>query len=152
MTTSGTRALVSLGAAMALTLTLAGCAGGPPRQALQHFAPTEDPSPAIRFDNDGPDYVRVYLVGDRRQWLLGRVEPGAIAALRIPADALAEPGLMRLAVIAGGGLTVAAARDGRAQLTIALPASHILSRRWWFAQGQVASLGLPASRSASPRR
>jgi hypothetical protein len=150
MTTSRTRALVSLAATMVLITTLGACAGAPPRQALG-WGPTEDGSRAIRFDNDGRDYVHIYLVGERREWLLGRVEPGAIAVLRIPADALAEPGLMRLAVITGGRPTVAAGRDARAQLTIALPASHILSRKWWFAQGQVSSLGLPASRAALPR-
>jgi len=28
---------------------------------------------AIRFDNGERDYVRVYLVGEKREWLLGRV-------------------------------------------------------------------------------
>jgi hypothetical protein len=152
MTTSRTRALVSLAATMTLTMALGACAGAAPRQAPEGWALRERPSGTIRFDNDGRDYVHVYLVGERRQWLLGRVEPGAIARLRIPAAALArDSGPMRLAVIAGGRVTLQAARDARVRLTIAQPASHILSQQWRFAQGQLTSLGRPSWRPAIGR-
>lgn len=148
MTTSRTRPLVSL-ATMIVTVALGACAGAAPRQAAGGWAPTEAHPRAIRFDNDSRDYVHVYLVGERRQWLLGRVETGAIAILRIPAAAFAEPsGRMQLAVIAGGRVTLQAARDPRVQLTIVQPASHILSQQWRFAQGQLTSFGLPRSRAA----
>jgi hypothetical protein len=151
MTTSRARALVSL-ATMIVTVALGACAGAAPRQALDGWALREGPSRTIRFDNDGRDYVHVYLVGERRQWLLGRVEPGAIARLRIPAAALAEhSGTVQLAVIAGGRITLQAARDARVQLTIAQPASHILSQEWRFAGGQLTSLGLRRSRAAIGR-
>jgi hypothetical protein len=133
-------------------VALGGCAGAAPRQAAEGWAPAEARPLAIRFDNDGRDYVHVYLVAERRQWLLGRVEPGAIATLRIPAAALAmHSGPMQLAVIAGGRVTLQAARDARVQLTIAQPASHILSQQWRFAQGQLTSLGLPGPRPAVAR-
>ncbi len=152
MTTSRARALVSIVAAMILTLALGACAAAPPHQALDSWTPAEARPRAIRFDNDGRDYVHVYLVGERREWLLGRVEPGAVATLRIPAAALAErSGFVRLAVIAGGRTTLRAARDARAQFTIAQPASDILSQQWRFAQGQLTSLGLPGSRAGVRR-
>jgi hypothetical protein len=151
MTTSRTRALVSLATTIA-TVALGACAGAAPRQALDGSALRERPPGAIRFDNDGRDYVHVYLVGERRQWLLGRVEPGAIATLRIPAAALArDSGPMRLAVIVGGRVSLQAARDASVRLTIAQPASHILSQEWRFAQGQLTSLGLSGSRPAVGR-
>jgi hypothetical protein len=151
MTTSRARALVSLATTIA-TVALGACAGAAPRQSLEGWGPSEGRPLAIRFDNDGRDYVHVYLVDERRQWLLGRVEPGAIATLRIPAAALAShSGPMQLAVIAGGRVTLQAARDPRVRLTIAQPASHILSQQWRFAQGQLTSLGLPRSRAAVER-
>jgi hypothetical protein len=67
---------------MSLSLTVAGCfqaaRGGPSRQ--------NDVPPSIRFDNDAREHVHVYLIGEKREWLLGRVEAGAIAMLRIPEE------------------------------------------------------------------
>jgi hypothetical protein len=138
---------------MILTAALGACAGAPARQTPKGWALAEAGPRAIRFDNDGRDYVHVYLVGERREWLLGRVEPGAIATLRIPAAALAEhSGLVQLAVIAGGRVTLRAARDPRAQLTVAQPASDIMSQQWKFVQGQLTSLALPGSRAAGAPR
>jgi len=96
----------------------------------------------IRFDNLGRERVDVYLIGAKREWILGRVEPGATASLRIPEEALAK-GLthVRLAVLQGERLTFQAARNPRARLTIAQPASAILSQRWSFSQGALTSLG-----------
>ena len=60
----------------------------------------------------GAQHVHVYLVGEQREWLLGRVEPGAVATLRLPDASLASnPGFVRLAVLAGGQATQRAARD-----------------------------------------
>ena len=84
----------------------------------------------------------MYLIGVKRQWVLGRVEPGAIASLRIPEEALAKGSMyVRLAVIAGEPLTFEAARNPRARLTIAQPASAILSQEWKFSQGELSSVG-----------
>ena len=72
--------------------------------------------------------MHVYLVDERREWLLGRVEPGSVATLRIPDASLAEGvGSMRLAVTTGERLTLQAALDPRATFTIAQPAAAILS-------------------------
>jgi hypothetical protein len=152
MTTARIRALVSLAATMTMTVALGACARAASRPALEGPPPAEAHPLAIRFDNLGREYVHVYLIGERREWLLGRVEAGAIATLRIPAASLAnESGRLRLAVIMGGRLTLRAARDPRAQLTIAQPASHILSQEWRFAQGQLTSLALRRSPAAAGR-
>jgi hypothetical protein len=144
MTTSRTRALVSL-ATMIVTVALGACAsaGAAPRRAAGGWAPAEAHPRAIRFDNDGRDHVHVYLVGERREWLLGRLEPGATAILRIPAAALTEHpgwGFVRLAVVAGGRVTLRAARDARVQFSVAQPLSAILSQEWRLTQGQLTSL------------
>ena len=142
MTTSARRAFVSIAATMAITLALGGCTGASARPA--HNAATSiDALPLIiRFDNTGRERVDVYLIGVKRQWVLGRVEPGAIASLRIPEEALAKGSMyVRLAVIAGEPLTFEAARNPRARLTIAQPASAILSQEWKFSQGELSSVG-----------
>jgi hypothetical protein len=134
MTTPRTTSLVSLAAALALTLTLAGCASASAHQALEEAVATEA-SPAVRFVNEGRDYVHVYLVGEKREWLLGRVEPGARATLRIPDAALADDaGPLRLAVLAGERVTLSAAGEVRASSMIAQPAAAFLTQRWTFSQ------------------
>ena len=92
-------------------------------------------SPAIRFDNEARDYVHVYLVGESREWLLGRVEPGARATLRIPDEAMADDTWsMRLAVLAGDRVTMRAALKPGAALTIPQPAVQLLAQKWTFTQ------------------
>ena len=153
MTTPRTGAPVSLIAMMAATLALGACAGATSRSAVDEPLPAVDgPLPtadgrtlSIRFDNDAREHVHVYLIGDKREWLLGRVEPGAIRTLRIPDASLTESsGFFRLAVIAGEHVAVQAARDPRAMFTIAQPASAIMAQQWRFAQGQLTPLRLPA--------
>lgn len=145
MTTPRARALVSLTAALAMTLALGACAGVPQRSAPNRPSAAQDRPPTVRFDNGGREHVHVYLIGQRREWLLGRVEPGAIASLRLPDASLADdPEFVRLAVVTGGRVTQQAARDPRARLTIAQPTSAILSRGWRFALGELTS---PVSRT-----
>jgi hypothetical protein len=138
MPTLRRRALVSVVAALSLSLGVAGCVqtaarGGP--------SPRDDLPPAIRFDNDTREHVHVYLVAEKREWVLGRVEAGAIALLRIPEASLAgDQTFVRLVVIAGDGITLQAARHVRATPTLAQPVLDILSQRWRFSQGSLTSL------------
>ena len=118
---------------------------------LNDPAPVEATSLAIRFDNEARDYVHVYLVGQRREWLLGRVAPGATTALRIPDGALTdETGFVRLAVVTGGQVTQQAARDPRAMLTMAQLPTTLASQRWRIAQGQLTGLALGSRAEARP--
>src|SRR5258705_6491264 len=114
MTTIRSHSLVSIAAGLALTLALGGCAGNPSRGALNDPALAVSRPLAIRFDNEARQYVHVYLVGENREWLLGRVEPGGRATLRIPEGAMAnDTWSMRLAVLGGEpGARAAAAKPG----------------------------------------
>jgi len=153
MTTPRTRAVVSLGVtttvfrSVAITMTalaLGACARAPSRPVPEAPAPEDEVEwfpLSIRFDNAVRDYVHVYLVGDGRQWLLGRVEPGAVATLKIPDAAVgARLRFVQLAVIQGGRLTPDAAHDRRAELTTLQPTTAILSQQWRFSQGELTSL------------
>ena len=151
MTTPRTLSLVSLALALSATLALGGCASAPSRHAPEGIALSEGAQLAFRFDNEARDNVHVYLVGAKREWLLGRVAPGARATLRIPEEALAEnPGFMRLAVLAGQHATLRAAAERRAAISMEQPAAAILSQRWTFSQtlekGQLNALGLGRGR------
>jgi hypothetical protein len=142
MTTPRSCAIVSRIAALSLTLALGACGGRQSRPTSEGLYPVTFLPLAIRFDNEAREHAHVYLVSEQRQWLLGRVEAGARAILRIPDASLsANPRFMQLAVITGNGVTLQAARDPRAALTVAQPVSSILSQRWSFAQGQLTSLG-----------
>jgi hypothetical protein len=147
MTTQRPYTRVSRIAMTILTIALAACAGSQSRMATYGPSSAAAHAMTFRFDNQGRDHVYVYLVGQRREWLLGRVEPGATAKLRLPDDVFdSDPGFVRLAVLSGGGVSQLAARDPRAQLTISQDPSLLLTRRWQFAQGQLTSLGRTAAR------
>ena len=135
MTTIRSRSLVSLAAALTLMLALGGCAGNPTRSALNDPAPVAARPATIRFDNEARQYVHVYLVSQNQQWLLGRVEPGARATLRLPAEALSDDNWqVQLAVLAGQRVTMRVANQPGAQASIAQPARLLLAQRWTFTQ------------------
>ena len=136
MTTSRMHSLVSLAAALAITLTVGACtsASGRAPLALDAAAPADGLPLTVRFDNDARDYVHVYLVGEKREWLLGRVEPGARVTLRIPDAAFEEGASIQLAVAVAGHVSLRAARAAPAAITILQPTNAILSQRWTYSQ------------------
>lgn len=141
MTTPLTRVIVSFAAALCVTFSSTACVGRQPPpdplDMMQAMGPL-----TIRFDNGATEYVHVYLIADQQQWLLGRVEPGAIATLRVPDGSLVQrPRYVQLAVVTGGRLTTQAARDPRAMLTALQPATELVAQRWSVSQGQLSSLG-----------
>ena len=141
MTTSSRRPFVSIAVTMTIILALGACISASPRSAPNAQMSIEALPLTIRFDNTARERVDVYLIGATREWVLGRVEPGAIATLRLPEEALAKGSMhVRLAVLAGEPLTFAAARNPRARLSIAQPAAAILSQEWRFTQGVLTPL------------
>jgi hypothetical protein len=141
MTTSSQRAFVSIAATTLITLALAACVRAPSRSVPDPQISTYADLLTIRFDNTARERVDVYLIGATREWVLGRVEPGAIATLRLPDEAFGKGSMyVRLAVIAGEPVTFAAARNPHAKLSIAQPASTILSQQWSFSQGELRPL------------
>lgn len=150
MTTPRNRSLVSIAAALTITLTLAGCARTPARLAWDGPGSTDERPVTVSFVNEARDYVHVYLVSDQRQWFLGRVEAGDRATLRIPEEALADNwGSLRLAALEGQHKTLQVSNDARAATTIKQPVAAILSQQWTFSQ--TAATWQLTSRSRDPR-
>lgn len=153
MTTPRTRVIVSpvLSVIVSLIVTsvLAACGGG--RASLASSDPTEvlatAVSPVIAFDNDAREHVQVYLVSDRRQWYLGRVEPGARRTLRVPDEAVvSSPQRLQLAVMVGQPIAPHVSGDPRAMFTLAQPATTLFSQDWSVAQGQLVSTPIRRAR------
>ncbi|MDQ2665474.1 MAG: hypothetical protein M3Z05_05645 [Gemmatimonadota bacterium] len=145
MTTPRIRSLVSLAAALSFTMTLGACATGAPHFATDTSLSADDALRALRFDNTGREYVHVYLISEQREWLLGRVEPGARSTLRIPAEATSDDaGGMQLEVVIGEPVTFGAKRASRMAITTVQPGSDLFAQRWTFSQipamGQLTSL------------
>ena len=139
MTTLSTRALVSL---FTVLIPIA-CTSRTPAAQSPSVAPAAErvPDPGFAFDNDARQRVHVYLVSPQRQWLLGRVEPGTRAWLRLPTRAMgSEGGMVRLVVIENASVTLQAARDPYAVQSMAQPAVSLLDRQWSFSQNQLKSL------------
>ena len=127
---------------LAAALALGACASGPASTTWDGGGPrtTAGQGATVPFVNEAETYVDVYLVGETRQWWLGRVAPGARTVLRVRDEMLtATSGYLRLAVLAGAPLTMQAARDPRATVTIAQPGQLLFDQRWTFRQSQVAA-------------
>jgi hypothetical protein len=144
MITPRSRAIVSvvtLATIASSALALGACARNPAPAAWDRTAVLEDKPLVIVFDNQAETYVDVYLVGEIREWRLGRVAPGMRSQLRIPNDAQPDlmSGFVRLAVLAGSPFTAHVARDPRATFTIPEAASRVLAKEWTFRQSQVAA-------------
>ena len=134
MITPATRLTVSflsLAALFGTTLVLGACAGGPSTVTWGGAVVTPERPLTIAFQNEAETYVDVYLIGEKREWWLGRLAPGARATLRIRAEALTtESGFLKLAVLADAPRSLQAARDPRAIFSLAEPASQLLAQRW----------------------
>ena len=161
MTTPRVHARVSLAIVLASALALGACAGRSTETApglptpTEAAAPADRRPPAVRFTNEAGEHVHVYLVGARRQWLLGRVEAGARASLRIPEAALLEDQRwMRLAVLVGQRATGQAVDDPRAAITLAQSTGDMLAQRWTYtaksATGLLTALPLARPRDGRP--
>ena len=144
MITSRSRAIVSAATIATLAssaLMLDACARNPAPAAWDGTASIEDKPLVVGFDNQAETYVDVYLVGQVREWRLGRVPPGMRSQLRIPKDAQQElmSGFVRLAVLAGSPYSAHVAREPRATFTIPEAASRVLAQEWTFRQSQLAA-------------
>jgi hypothetical protein len=121
-------------------IALAACAGGPSPTTWNDALTSSERRVAIQFDNAAQMSVDVYLVGQTREWRLGRIAPGARTTLWIPESAVSPTsGFVRLAVLAGAPTSVQASRDPRAVFAIAQPGSDLIAQQWKFSQRQSAS-------------
>ena len=147
MTTLPRRALVSMFAVLSLGACTTHTRG--PAGRTDGAEPMRVRPLSIRFMNESRERIHVYLVGERREWLLGRVEPGTVAWLALPTRSLTgEAGNLRLAVLAGSPPSLQAGREPGAVQSLAEPASAILEREWTFTHGQLVSLWPPGRRAA----
>jgi hypothetical protein len=149
MTTPRTRAIVSLLASLTVTVLFGACASTRSNASSDGMAAFAAPASVIVFDNESRDHVHVYLVSDQRQWLLGRVEAGVRAALRIPDESrVLSPRRLQLAVVEGGPVSPRVTLEPRAAFTIMEPASRLMLQDWRFAQGQILSAPIGRARAA----
>jgi hypothetical protein len=139
MITLRRRAFVSLAAICTLTFGVSACASLFRQEQNEPMWSGTRPQ-TLRFENNARDNVDVYLIGEKREWHLGRVATGAIVSLRLPDDAFADGTMVRMAVLVGERMTLSAARNPRAVVTIAQPPAIIMSQRWTFSQGNLTSL------------
>jgi hypothetical protein len=139
MTTLCRRAFVSI--SVTVTFALGACVSASSRPVPDRPISRGANLLSIHFDNLSRQAVDVYLIGTKREWMLGRVAPGGVANLRLPDEAFEGRSMtVRLAVLAGERESFAAARDPRAVFSITEPASAVLSQRWSFSEGNLVSL------------
>lgn len=113
-----------------------GCASTPARTATTEVS--RERAESVRFDNEGRDRLDVYLVGERRAWRLGRLEPGQARWLRVPSDIPPNDlARIQLVVLANAELTLTPMQDPRAVTTLRAPVFVLASQRWAFADGQL---------------
>ena len=118
-------------------LALGGCT---PRVDRSSRAPAPGATRlAVRVDNSSSEWIDVYLIREPWEWHLGRVEPGARAALPVPARAAREgsQGMVWLAVIAGGHRTMQPSRDPGAVTGPKEPLAALVLQPWTFDRGQL---------------
>ena len=142
--------IVKIHALVALfgVVSLAACASAPThtsptdlaRQRSESFRARER-SESFRFDNQGRDRVDVYLVGEKRSWRIGRLEPGQARWLRVPRDVPPnDMARVQMVVLANAELTVTPMQNTRAVTTIRQPVYVLSGQRWAFADGQLKAL------------
>jgi hypothetical protein len=104
------------------------------RPAMVESARTE----TIIFQNRSPERIQVYLIGEKQDWLLGRLDPMETARLRLPPSAWGESReAVVLAVLPGWTKSLAPRSDRRAAVSIAEIGSNLPGEHWSFVNGQL---------------
>lgn len=94
------------------------------------------PSGTITFRNQGRDRVQVYLVGEKQDWLIGRLEPLQTARLALPQFGFASaPQTVALAVVPGWSRSLQPRRDPRAAVSIDEISDNLAGEEWIFVNG-----------------
>lgn len=96
------------------------------------------PSATITFHNQGRDRVQVYLVGEKEDWLIGRLEPLQTARLALPRFGFeSSPQAVAIAVVPGWSRTLQPRREPRATLSIDEVNDDLPGQEWIFVNGQL---------------
>jgi hypothetical protein len=101
--------------------------------------PDLEPTAAtLTFRNQSRERIYVYLIEEREERLLGRLEQLETARLRLPArSSVGEGGMIRLAVVAGEASRLQPSRDSRAILSVYLPVQSLVGQNMAFVAGQL---------------
>jgi hypothetical protein len=91
----------------------------------------------ITFRNQSRDRIQVYLIGEREDWLLGRLESLESAEFRLPESAFRSTAQsIVLAVIPDWSRNLQPRRDPRATLSLKEPLMVLAGEEWIFVSGQ----------------
>ncbi len=97
-----------------------------------------EPSTTITFHNQGRERIQVYLVAEKQDWLIGRLEPLQTARLRLPELGFAATSQsLALAVVPGWSGNVLPRRDPRATFSIDEVSDNLPGEEWIFINGQL---------------
>ena len=96
------------------------------------------PSATITFRNEGRDRIQVYLVGEKQDWLIGRLEPLQTARLPLPEFGFASASqTVTLTVVPGWSGNAQPRRDPRAAVSIDQVSDNLPGEEWIFLNGQL---------------
>lgn len=120
--------------AIAACLVCASCVR-PGRTAPGELAPR----PTITFRNQGRDRIRVYLVSEKREWLIGRLEPLETAHLVLPEFGFVTASrAVSVAVVPGWFTHARPLRAPGATSSIDELTDNLPGEEWIFVDGQIA--------------
>src|SRR5512138_905300 len=118
---------------LAACLVIASCASPGAKSAGR-----PEPSATITFHNQGRDRIQIYLVGEKEDWLIGRLEPLQTAHLALPQFGIASAPLgVALVVIPGWSGNAQPRRDPRAAVSIDQVSDNLPGEEWIFLNGQL---------------
>ena len=96
------------------------------------------PGATITFHNQGRDRIQVYLVGEKHDWLIGRVEPRQTAHLALPQFGIAStPQAVALAVVPGWSGNLQPRLDPRTTFSIDEVNENLAGEEWVFVDGRL---------------
>lgn len=97
-----------------------------------------EPSATITFHNKGHDRIQVYLVGEKENWLIGRLEPLQTADLAIPQFGFASAPLgVAVVVVPGWSRSQQPRLDPRAAVSSDEVSDNLPGEEWIFVDGRL---------------
>ena len=122
-------------AAIALAASLTGAACVRPRGRAPGELP---PKATITFRNQGSDRVQVYLVGETRDWFIGRLEPRQTAHLAVPRFGfMTASQAVSVAVVPGWSANAQPRREPRTTFSIDELTDDLPGQEWIFVNGRL---------------
>lgn len=96
------------------------------------------PGATITFHNQGRDRIQVYLVGEKEEWLIGRLEPLETARLALPQFGFVTASrAVSVAVVPGWFTNLQARHEPRAAFSIDECTENLPGQEWRFVNGQL---------------